>query len=55
VAALICLSQEVAAKPGGQLDTIGGRGAMPAALEVGVIPRTPERLARGKYPVEGLL
>jgi hypothetical protein len=55
VAALICLSQEVAAKPSGQLDTIAGGVAVPPAPEVGVISRTPERLARGKYLVEGLL
>jgi hypothetical protein len=53
--ALICLSQEVAAKPGVQLHTIAGRGAAPPAQEVGAILRSPERLARGKYLVEGLL
>ena len=55
MAALVCLSQDVIVKRGGELHAVLTRNAIPVSYEVEVIPRTPERRARGKYLVEGLL
>lgn len=40
---------------GHQAATPDNASVVPSVLEMDVIPRTPERLARGKYLVEGLL
>jgi hypothetical protein len=49
--------QGVSAKAGDRLATSHGAAdrAVPSVLAMEQIPRTPERLARGKYLVEGLL
>jgi Cytochrome c len=51
MASLFCLSQEVFARPG----SASGNPGRLAVSELGSIARTPERLTRGKYLVEGLL
>ena len=55
IEAWVCLPQEVIAKRGGERHSVVSRNAVPISSEVEVIPRTPERLERGKYLVESLL